>query len=270
MWISITGFYFACLLAGVTPTIEFFQTSFSQCTQNDDFFYFVVKPDTKGFCEAFPSRVDPESWRPFFFFVSGESLPTDVNSSFTPTGSPLGPLRCRTPNAAWAVVVSSSSEDYEVTGPSPSAPKDPSASRKTIGSPYSNPRRAQSQRRSDKAPVSQGLWDLITAPPAGGSSISKKSSSYPSHEEGVALHLYKRLLTSFEEASQSSSRVSQLEQELRALRREKAREEGALKRCLKNLAGEHDALKERYAASVRRTDSKRSQLDGVRAERYSA
>ncbi|GAA0172368.1 hypothetical protein LIER_26210 [Lithospermum erythrorhizon] len=58
MWISINGFYSACLLAGVTP---------------------MVKPQMKGFCEAFLSKVDPESWRPYFFFVSGEGLPADAN-----------------------------------------------------------------------------------------------------------------------------------------------------------------------------------------------
>ncbi|GAA0170275.1 hypothetical protein LIER_24574 [Lithospermum erythrorhizon] len=32
MWVSIIGFYSACLLAGLTPTAEFFLTSFSQRT----------------------------------------------------------------------------------------------------------------------------------------------------------------------------------------------------------------------------------------------
>ncbi|GAA0184538.1 hypothetical protein LIER_31826 [Lithospermum erythrorhizon] len=77
------GFYSACLLAGVTPTAEFFLTSFSQRTQKDEFLYFVVKKEMKGFYEAFLSKVEPETWRPFFFFASGEGFPLGVPSGFT-------------------------------------------------------------------------------------------------------------------------------------------------------------------------------------------
>ncbi|GAA0156951.1 hypothetical protein LIER_14318 [Lithospermum erythrorhizon] len=83
MCISITGLSSAYLLIGVTPTAEFFLTSFSQRTEKDDFLYFVVKPEMKFFYEAFLSKVDPETWRPYFFFVSGEVLPTGVSSGFT-------------------------------------------------------------------------------------------------------------------------------------------------------------------------------------------
>ncbi|GAA0157155.1 hypothetical protein LIER_14480 [Lithospermum erythrorhizon] len=83
MWIYIIGFYSACLLAGVTPTVEFFLTSFSQRTQKDDFLYFVVKLEMKGFREAFLSKVGLETWRPYFFFASGEGLPLGVPSGFT-------------------------------------------------------------------------------------------------------------------------------------------------------------------------------------------
>ncbi|GAA0155645.1 hypothetical protein LIER_13331 [Lithospermum erythrorhizon] len=124
----------------------------------------------------------------------------------------------------------------------------------------------------------------LPAPLAAGSSVSKKSSTNPSHEEliyslltledkffnlqGVALCSYRRLLATYEVASGSSSRINQLEQELRTLRKAKAREERrALRHHLKNLSGEHDTLKERYAASVRRTDSVKAELDGVRTER---
>ncbi|GAA0163046.1 hypothetical protein LIER_43628 [Lithospermum erythrorhizon] len=75
MWISITGFYLACLLAGVTPITEFFFTSFLQRTPKEDFLDFVVKLEMKGFYEAFLSKVDLESWRPYFFFVSSKGLP---------------------------------------------------------------------------------------------------------------------------------------------------------------------------------------------------
>ncbi|GAA0166547.1 hypothetical protein LIER_21678 [Lithospermum erythrorhizon] len=75
MRLSIVGFYSTCLLAGVTPTAEFFLTSFSQRTQKDDFLYFTVRPDMKGFCGAFASKVEPDIWRPFFFYVVGDGLP---------------------------------------------------------------------------------------------------------------------------------------------------------------------------------------------------
>ncbi|GAA0185612.1 hypothetical protein LIER_32900 [Lithospermum erythrorhizon] len=83
MWISIVGFYSACLLAGVAPTAEFFLTSFSQRTKKDEFLYFVVKTEMKGFYEAFLSKVEPKTWRPFFFFASDEVLPLGVPSGFT-------------------------------------------------------------------------------------------------------------------------------------------------------------------------------------------
>ncbi|GAA0145031.1 hypothetical protein LIER_05319 [Lithospermum erythrorhizon] len=53
----------------------------------------------------------------------------------------------------------------QVTGPSPLAPEGPSASRKRKGSPPSNPRPTQSQRRS---------------------SVSRKSSADPNHEELIS------------------------------------------------------------------------------------
>ncbi|GAA0152196.1 hypothetical protein LIER_10737 [Lithospermum erythrorhizon] len=37
----------------------------------------------QGFCDPLPSKLDPESWRPFFLFVSGGRLPCDVPSGFT-------------------------------------------------------------------------------------------------------------------------------------------------------------------------------------------
>ncbi|GAA0162576.1 hypothetical protein LIER_18638 [Lithospermum erythrorhizon] len=87
---------------------------------------------------------------------------------------------------------------------------------------------------------------------------------------GAVPHSYRRLLYSYEEASATSSGISQLEQELKTLKKEKAREEGALQRYLTNLARDHDILKERYATSVRRTEAVKAKLDGVQAERYSA
>ncbi|GAA0171545.1 hypothetical protein LIER_41178 [Lithospermum erythrorhizon] len=149
----------------------------------------------------------------------------------------------------------------QVMGPSPLATKGPLNSRKRMRSPSSNlvrhcPRRGQT-RLPFVRPPDLILFFPSTAPwsPCQGSSVSKKSSTDPSHEEmisslstlgdkffelqGVRLRSYMRLLTSFEEASGSSSRISQLEQDLRALRREKAREEGALQRRLTNLTRDH-------------------------------
>ncbi|GAA0171093.1 hypothetical protein LIER_25208 [Lithospermum erythrorhizon] len=84
IWISINDFYSVFLLAGVPPTAEFFLTSFLQRTQKDDFLYFMVKPHMKGFCEPLPSKLDPESWTPFVFFVSREGLSGYVPFGFTP------------------------------------------------------------------------------------------------------------------------------------------------------------------------------------------
>ncbi|GAA0159453.1 hypothetical protein LIER_16223 [Lithospermum erythrorhizon] len=64
----------------------------------------------------------------------------------------------------------------------------------------------------------------------------------------------RRLMSSYEEANGSSSRVGQLQQEVKTLKKEKAWEEGVLQQRLKNLTMEHDTLHERYAASIRRTE----------------
>ncbi|GAA0187310.1 hypothetical protein LIER_34598 [Lithospermum erythrorhizon] len=94
--------------------------------------------------------------------------------------------------------------------------------------------------------------------PAQDSLVSKRSVSGLSHAElissffalvdkffdhqGVLLQSYLRLLSSYEEASGSSSRVGPLEHDLKALKKEKAQEERALQRRLKNLTGEHSTL----------------------------
>ncbi|GAA0155211.1 hypothetical protein LIER_12988 [Lithospermum erythrorhizon] len=82
MWISIIGFYSVCLLAGVTPTAEFFLTSFSHRTQKDTFLYITERMDMKGFYKAFPSKVEPDSSRPYFFYLMGDGLPLDVPLGF--------------------------------------------------------------------------------------------------------------------------------------------------------------------------------------------
>ncbi|GAA0170560.1 hypothetical protein LIER_24790 [Lithospermum erythrorhizon] len=78
----MTEDFFSCLLAGVTPMAEFFLTSFSQRTQKDGFLYFIEMIEMKGFCEAFSSKVEPDTWRPFFFYASGEGLRQGVPFGF--------------------------------------------------------------------------------------------------------------------------------------------------------------------------------------------
>ncbi|GAA0144849.1 hypothetical protein LIER_05185 [Lithospermum erythrorhizon] len=73
--------------------------------------------------------------------------------------------------------------------------------------------------------------------------------------------LYKELLSSYEAASGSSSRASQLERELEALKQEKAHEEGFLQCRLKNLAGENFTVQEKYAAGARRIEGLRAELE---------
>ncbi|GAA0141504.1 hypothetical protein LIER_35405 [Lithospermum erythrorhizon] len=53
MCISIIGFYSARLLAGVTPTAEFFLTSFSHRTQKADFLYFTARTEMKHLLPLF-------------------------------------------------------------------------------------------------------------------------------------------------------------------------------------------------------------------------
>ncbi|GAA0176865.1 hypothetical protein LIER_29620 [Lithospermum erythrorhizon] len=76
-------------------------------------------------------------------------------------------------------------------------------------------------------------------------------------------------MSSYEEASGSSSRFGLLEHELKVLKKEKAQEKGALQRCLRNLTGEHNTLQQTYPASVRRTEAMKSELEGMKAERDS-
>ncbi|GAA0169572.1 hypothetical protein LIER_24023 [Lithospermum erythrorhizon] len=338
MWLSIIEFYSACLLAGMTPTTEFFLTSFSQGTQKDDFLYFTARPDMKGFCEAFSSKVEPNTWRPFFsmlpvmvclttFPLAAGLFPiTDVDLgilealrvSFSvldhmPLSPPAVapnrlPLRHPTPEP---VVVNSSSEEDEAMSPllrrphssaleasarnpqeavrSPRAwgppllatpalaaaqenvsgqysatvvlePKDQggvgSATSQTpssVGSPLANSRPSQLPRRSVEVPPSS-------------------SSTAPNHAElisSLASLGDKDLISSYEAASGFSSRVDQLEGELKALKDEKAQEVSVLRCRLKTQANEYSILQERYGASVR-AEAVSASLEGVQTERDSA
>ncbi|GAA0173859.1 hypothetical protein LIER_27378 [Lithospermum erythrorhizon] len=271
-----------CLLAGVTPMTEFFLTSFSQ-------------------------------HRRMTFSTSWEGLSIDIPARFMPHRKSTGALLMSTKHKADSVAFA---PYWENTRPMPlhfySDPRVLKVDGLALGSvsdlgalealratynvgdhaplplpiaPCPRQRRAGDGEQLIKRGRGDGSpHEKLPAPLAAGSSVSKKSSTNPSHEEliyslltledkffnlqGVALCSYRRLLATYEVASGSSSRINQLEQELRTLRKAKAREERrALRHHLKNLSGEHDTLKERYAASVRRTDSVKAELDGVRTER---
>ncbi|GAA0183340.1 hypothetical protein LIER_30766 [Lithospermum erythrorhizon] len=87
--------------------------------------------------------------------------------------------------------------------------------------------------------------------------------------QGVVLQCYKELLSSYEKVSGSSSLAGQLEGELKGLKKEKAREDCILQCRLKNLAGKHATLQEKYVASVSRTEAVRAELEGMQAEKDS-
>ncbi|GAA0149339.1 hypothetical protein LIER_08542 [Lithospermum erythrorhizon] len=101
------------------------------------------------------------------------------------------------------------------------------------------------------------------------SSASSLGSEFFALQEEV-LRSYKGLLSSYEEASGSSSRIPQLERELKDLRKHKAQEEGLLLRRLMTLAWNYDSLKKRYIASIYKIDSLLAELEGVMIERNSA
>ncbi|GAA0155865.1 hypothetical protein LIER_38169 [Lithospermum erythrorhizon] len=88
--------------------------------------------------------------------------------------------------------------------------------------------------------------------------------------QGIQLQSYKGLLSSYEEASESSSRAGQLENELMTLRKKKAQEEGTLQRRLRKLSGVHNTAQEKYAASFHRTEAVKAKLEGMQAKRDSA
>ncbi|GAA0145139.1 hypothetical protein LIER_05397 [Lithospermum erythrorhizon] len=109
--------------------------------------------------------------------------------------------------------------------------------------------------------------------PAQDSLMSKRSLGDPSHEElisflffsgdkfldlqGVFLLSYKWLLSSYEEASGSTTRVGQPEHELNTLKKEKTQEERVLQRRFKNLPGEHRPFRRGMPPAYRRAKAKR-------------
>ncbi|GAA0144250.1 hypothetical protein LIER_04747 [Lithospermum erythrorhizon] len=101
--------------------------------------------------------------------------------------------------------------------------------RKRIGSPLDSPRPSQLLKRSKRTPPSSSPADANHA-----ELISSLSAL-----------VHKELLSSYEAVSRSSSRAGQLEGELKALKKKKAREEGVLQRHLKNLVSEHTTLQEK-------------------------
>ncbi|GAA0176867.1 hypothetical protein LIER_29621 [Lithospermum erythrorhizon] len=110
------------------------------CTLKDVFLYIGGEIEDGRFPCAFSSKVDPETWRPYIFFVSGKGLSPGIPSRFTSQPkskaglSPgfdvdLGDLEalratfmCMTlpllaPTSVRSVVVSSSSKEDEVVSP---------------------------------------------------------------------------------------------------------------------------------------------------------
>ncbi|GAA0170650.1 hypothetical protein LIER_24871 [Lithospermum erythrorhizon] len=136
-----------------------------------------------------------------------------------------------TPQTPSSVLLQAS--ELHAMGQSMSPPRSSLPPRKGMGTSLVSPRPSQSLRRSEKTPP----------PPS------------PNHTE---------LISSF------SALGDKLEGELRALKKENPCEEGVLQRRLKNLVGEHITLQEKYAASVRRTEAVRAELEGVPAKRESA
>ncbi|GAA0160658.1 hypothetical protein LIER_39080 [Lithospermum erythrorhizon] len=100
------------------------------------------------------------------------------------------------------------------------------------------------------------------APPAGGSSMSKRSAEDPNQKERIS-----SFFALGDKASGSSFRVGHLEHELKTLKRETSPEEGVLQRRLTNLTVEHSTLQERCATRIRRTKAVRAELEGVQANR---
>ncbi|GAA0156153.1 hypothetical protein LIER_13710 [Lithospermum erythrorhizon] len=340
--------------------------------------YFTVRTNIKGFCEAFSSKVEPDTWRPFFFYASGEGLQPDVPSSFMAhlksnsalprsvkhkadahacstywkdkssmpfhfytdclvlKAAGLFPIADADPRVLEAlrppaptpepVLVGSSFEEDEALSPLlRRIPKRQLHNLRTgelkllrvlRGIPH--PRHLLLHGTATKVrlpqlqpPLKKMLADNVLLPwywsrkimvvlveqlprplplslsrfrslvswihlfllggyfPPGKRLGSPLYSSWPSQflRSFLALQSYKDLLSSYEAASGSFSRVGQLEGELKVLKVEKAREEGALQRILKTLAREHSIPQERYGASTRRTEAMGALLEGMQAKR---
>ncbi|GAA0142762.1 hypothetical protein LIER_35630 [Lithospermum erythrorhizon] len=164
----------------------------------------------------------------------------------------------------------------QATVPSPPPFMKPSASKKREGSPVLNqrilrgnrtrpllysPSLALGPRVSEKCPANMGYEELISSL----SSIGNKLFDL----HGVALQAYGKLLSFYEEASRSTSSLSQIKQEMKTFRKHQAREDGILQCRLQNLTRDYDSLKERYAANVRKMDFVMAELEGLQVERDS-
>ncbi|GAA0141673.1 hypothetical protein LIER_35436 [Lithospermum erythrorhizon] len=96
--------------------------------QKDGFLYFTVRTEMKGFCKAFTSKVEPETWRPFFFYASGKGLLQCVPFGFMDhpkshvlKATGLSPIADADPGALEVLRVSYSLPDHTPT-PSSSVP----------------------------------------------------------------------------------------------------------------------------------------------------
>ncbi|GAA0148425.1 hypothetical protein LIER_07874 [Lithospermum erythrorhizon] len=139
----------------------------------------------------------------------------------------------------------------------PPSPVELFVSRKRNGSTPESPRSTSSQSKPKKT--------LIPCPlPPGAITTREISERHRPREADLP-----PLISGQRETSGSSSCIPQLEQELKDLKKNKVQEKGTLLRRLKTLSGAYDSLKERYAASVRKTDSLLDELESVRVERNS-
>ncbi|GAA0155036.1 hypothetical protein LIER_12859 [Lithospermum erythrorhizon] len=156
--------------------------------------------------------------------------------------------------------------EIQPTGRSMSPPASSLPSQKRMWSPLVSPQPSQSLRRTDFFFLRP--WEIgyvfLCSPVA--------SLVFPLTLffflkffglQGVVLQSYKGFLSSYEEASASSSRAGHPEGELKALTKEKVREEGILQRRLKNLAGEHTIVHKKHATSTRRMEAVRAKLEGM-------
>ncbi|GAA0141502.1 hypothetical protein LIER_35404 [Lithospermum erythrorhizon] len=121
--------------------------------------------------------------------------------------------------------------------------------------------------------VHVSTWEFFTSPEEHGPPLAsprpsqslRRSERTPPPPPPAALN-HAELISSF---STLGDKAGHLEGELKALKKEKAREEGVLKCLLKNLEGEHTTLQEKYVLNVQCIGVVRAELEGMQAGRDS-
>ncbi|GAA0139196.1 hypothetical protein LIER_00794 [Lithospermum erythrorhizon] len=226
-----------CLLACVTPPAEFFLTSFSQRTQKDKFLYFVADKRPMPLHFYTDSRVLKAAG---LFPISDVDLGALEAPRFTfnvPDHAPLPPpaIRAASPNHL----------------------------------PLSNGKQFLRGGRSGKSPtkkVPPFPWVYSFVDPFVASILTWATCFRSRHPLENQLHWVLVM-------SPWSPRVLELISSFSVLgdKKEKAQEEGALQRSLRNLTAEHNTFQEKYAD--RRRLSHRGckvELEGMQAKRDSA